>query len=38
LARGAYKILYLAGYRNMLILDEGLPGWVDNRYPTARKP
>jgi len=37
LARGAYKILYLAGYRNMLILDEGLPGWVDRRYPTASK-
>jgi len=33
LARGAYKVLYLAGYRNMLILDEGIPGWVQKRYP-----
>jgi len=35
LARAAYKILYTAGYRNMTILDEGLPGWVDQKYPTA---
>jgi len=36
LARGAYKVLYRAGYRNMVILDEGIPGWVQKRYPTAR--
>jgi 3-mercaptopyruvate sulfurtransferase SseA len=29
----AYKLLYLAGRRNMLILDEGLPGWADKGYP-----
>jgi len=34
LARGAYKVLYDAGYRNMVILDEGLPGWAKKRYPT----
>jgi rhodanese-related sulfurtransferase len=33
LARGAYKVLYLAGYRNMMILDEGIPGWVQKHYP-----
>jgi 3-mercaptopyruvate sulfurtransferase SseA len=37
LARGAYQIPYLAGYRNMQILDEGIPGWVDKGYPTAAK-
>jgi 3-mercaptopyruvate sulfurtransferase SseA len=36
LARGAYKVLYLAGYRNMTILDEGLPGWADKRYPIEK--
>jgi len=36
LARGAYKVLYDAGYRNMVILDEGLPGWAKKRYPTER--
>jgi len=35
LARGANEILYVAGYRNMLILDEGLPGWNQKKYPTA---
>jgi hypothetical protein len=35
LARGANEILYTAGYRNMLILDEGIPGWQQKRYPTA---
>jgi 3-mercaptopyruvate sulfurtransferase SseA len=34
LARGAYRILYAAGYRNMFILDEGLPGWIAQGYPT----
>jgi 3-mercaptopyruvate sulfurtransferase SseA len=36
LARGAYKVLYLAGFRNMTILDEGLPGWVQKRYPVEK--
>jgi len=26
-------VLYLAGYRNMMILDEGIPGWVHKHYP-----
>jgi len=26
-------VLYLAGYRNMAILDEGIPGWADKGYP-----
>jgi len=34
LARAAYKVLYNAGYRNMAILDEGIPGWARKRYPT----
>jgi hypothetical protein len=37
LARGAYKILYRAGYRNMVILDEGIPDWARKRYPTDRR-
>jgi hypothetical protein len=24
-----------ADYRNMVILDEGIPGWHTKRYPTA---
>jgi rhodanese-related sulfurtransferase len=36
MARGAYKVLYLAGYRNMLILDEGIPGWADKGYPLEK--
>jgi rhodanese-related sulfurtransferase len=36
LARGAYKILYLAGYRNMVILDEGIPGWAQKHYPVEK--
>jgi len=36
LARGAYKVLYLAGYRNMTILDEGLPGWDQKGYPLEK--
>jgi 3-mercaptopyruvate sulfurtransferase SseA len=27
-------VLYLAGFRNMVILDEGIPGWRAKRYPT----
>jgi len=34
LARAAYRILYQAGYRNMAILDEGIPGWHGKKYPT----
>jgi rhodanese-related sulfurtransferase len=36
MARAAYKVLHHAGYRNMVILDEGIPGWVDGGHPTAR--
>ena len=36
LARGAFKVLYLAGYRNMMILDEGLPGWTQKRFPVEK--
>ena len=25
-------MLYLAGYRNMAILDEGMPGWTQKGY------
>jgi 3-mercaptopyruvate sulfurtransferase SseA len=28
-------VLYVAGYRNMEILDEGIPGWYEKKYPTA---
>jgi hypothetical protein len=29
-------VLYAAGYRNMTILDEGIPGWDARGYPTER--
>ena len=29
-------MLYQAGYRNMAILDEGIPGWVEKGYPTEK--
>jgi len=29
----AYGILYQNGYRNMKVLDEGLPGWIEKGYP-----
>jgi rhodanese-related sulfurtransferase len=29
-------VLYLAGYRNMSILDEGIPGWADKGYPLEK--
>jgi hypothetical protein len=29
-------VLYQAGYRGMVILDEGIRGWARKRYPTAR--
>jgi 3-mercaptopyruvate sulfurtransferase SseA len=34
LASLAYKKLYAKGYRNLRVLDEGIPGWVDQGYPT----
>jgi 3-mercaptopyruvate sulfurtransferase SseA len=30
----AYKKLYVLGYRNLRVLDEGIPGWVEQGYPT----
>jgi 3-mercaptopyruvate sulfurtransferase SseA len=30
----AYKKLFAAGYRNLRVLDEGIPGWVEQGYPT----
>lgn len=35
MARAAYRVLYQKGYRNMVILDEGIPGWADRHYPVA---
>jgi rhodanese-related sulfurtransferase len=29
----AYGILYEKGYRNMKVLDEGIPGWYQKHYP-----
>jgi rhodanese-related sulfurtransferase len=29
----AYGILYEKGYRNMKVLDEGIVGWYQKRYP-----
>jgi hypothetical protein len=26
-------MLHERGYRNMKVLDEGLPGWLERRYP-----
>jgi 3-mercaptopyruvate sulfurtransferase SseA len=34
LASLAYKKLYALGYRNLRVLDEGIPGWVEQGYPT----
>jgi 3-mercaptopyruvate sulfurtransferase SseA len=28
-------MLYLNGWRNMKILNEGIPGWIAKGYPTA---
>jgi rhodanese-related sulfurtransferase len=33
LASLAYGILYERGYRNMKVLDEGIVGWYQKRYP-----
>ena len=30
----AYKKLYAMGYRNLKVLDEGIPGWMEQGYPT----
>ena len=30
----AYQKLYAMGYRNLKVLDEGIPGWVEQGYPT----
>ncbi len=29
----AYGILYENGYRNMKVLNEGIVGWYERRYP-----
>lgn len=31
----AYQILYSRGYRNMKVLDEGIPGWIEQGHATA---
>jgi len=33
LASLAYQFLYQQGYRNMTVLEGGLPAWLDRRYP-----
>ena len=30
----AYKSLHARGYRNIAVLDEGIPGWVEQGFPT----
>jgi rhodanese-related sulfurtransferase len=30
--------LYKAGYRNMVVLDEGIPGWFRLGYPVEQGP
>ncbi len=30
----AYEALYAKGYRNLRILDEGIPGWIEQGHPT----
>jgi 3-mercaptopyruvate sulfurtransferase SseA len=30
----AYGKLYAMGYRNLKVLDEGIPGWVQQGLPT----
>jgi 3-mercaptopyruvate sulfurtransferase SseA len=37
LARGASNLLYSLGWRNHLVLDEGLPGWHEKGYPVEGK-
>jgi len=38
LASLAYEVLHQQGYRNMRVLFEGLPGWIDKGYPVDREP
>lgn len=30
----AYQQLYAKGYRNLGVLDEGIPGWIEQGLPT----
>jgi len=30
----AYKALSQKGYRNLRVLDEGIPGWIEQGHPT----
>jgi 3-mercaptopyruvate sulfurtransferase SseA len=30
----AYGKLYARGFRNLRVLDEGIPGWIQEGYPT----
>jgi hypothetical protein len=30
----AYGKLHGMGYRNMKVLDEGIPGWIEQKLPT----
>jgi 3-mercaptopyruvate sulfurtransferase SseA len=34
LAGLAYQSLHAKGYRNLRVLDEGIPGWIQQGYPT----
>jgi 3-mercaptopyruvate sulfurtransferase SseA len=34
LASLAYEQLWGLGYRNLRVLDEGIPGWIERGYPT----
>jgi rhodanese-related sulfurtransferase len=34
----ASEKLYRAGYRNMVVLDEGIPGWYRLGYPIEQGP
>jgi rhodanese-related sulfurtransferase len=33
LARAAYDILSAKGFKNLKVLDEGIPGWYQKGYP-----
>jgi 3-mercaptopyruvate sulfurtransferase SseA len=34
MARLTYQLLYTHGYRNISVLHEGIPGWIQQGYPT----
>jgi 3-mercaptopyruvate sulfurtransferase SseA len=34
LASLAYQALYAKGHRNLRVLDEGIPGWIEQGHPT----